>query len=122
MKYFIICSFLLFFSCKKNNTLTSKDLRTGTFKTILDTNKMVSVAIRNDTMQVETYNGKKDTFYVFWKSDFEYSLKKMYPKNALDSVEFIVKITGIHKKSYDFKAYFKGSNYKQKGVAFKLED
>ncbi|MCF6349656.1 MAG: DNA topoisomerase IV [Flavobacteriaceae bacterium] len=91
------------------------------FKTLLDDHTTVSFATRNKTTQVETFNGKKDTFLIHWKSDFEYTLKKTNPKNDLDSTEFIVKITGIYKNSYTFKAYFKGSNFKQKGKVIKIK-
>lgn len=121
MKYLLIFSLIFFFSCN-NSALTPIQLKTGTFKTVLDDNNTESIAYRNNKIQIETYNSKKDTFYINWKSDFEYQLNKTNPKNALDSTEFVVKITGVHKNSYTFKAYYKGSNYKQKGKAFKISD
>ena len=117
-----ILSFILFYSCSETKGLTPEELKTGTFKTILDDQEVESTAYRNNKIQIETYNNIKDTFSINWKSDFEYILKKTNPKNALDSTEFIVKITGIHKKSYTFTAYYKGSNYKQKGKAFKMSN
>ncbi len=119
--FFIISIF--FYSCKDVKPLSPKDLRTGTFETILKNNKEVkSFAVRNDSIQVETYNNKKDTFYIYWKSDFEYVLKHKNPKTSLDSIDFIIKITGIHKKSYTFNAHFKGNNFIQKGTATKITD
>ena len=122
MKYFLILSFVFFFSCEGSDSLTPSQLKTGTFKTLLDDQETTSIAFRNHKIQVETYDNKKDTFLIHWKSDFEYILKKTNPKNALDSTSFIVKITGIHKNSYTFKAYYKGSNYKQKGKAIKIKE
>jgi hypothetical protein len=120
MKYILVLGLLLFLSCKDSKSLTPLEIRTGTFKTVLDKSDVESLAYRSSTIQIETYNQKKDTFNIYWKSDFEYILKKVNPKNNLDSTEFIVKITGIHKNSYTFKAYYKGSNYKQKGKAIKV--
>jgi len=48
-------------------------------------------------------------------------LVKKNPISLLDSTPFHVKITGVRKNSYSFRAYYKGSNFKQKGEAFKIE-
>jgi ATP-dependent Zn protease len=118
--YFFLIITLLF-SCKNEKALTPKDLKTGTFKTVLDGKNVSSIAIRNNRIQVETYNNKKDTFYINWKTDFEYELKQKNPKNSLDSIPFVVKITGIHGQNYTFKAHYKGNKYIQKGTATKLK-
>ncbi len=122
MKYLYLLLLLFLISCNKPSNLTPKELRNGTFKTILEKGKYESVATRNDSMQIETYQTKKDTFYITWKNNFEYSLLKKSPKTDLDKKKFIVKITGISENSYTFSAHFKGSNYKQKGKALKLKD
>lgn len=120
----LIASLTIFFlfSCKHENTLTPTELKKGTFQTTLDGKTVSSVATRNDSIQIETYNNKKDTFYIHWKSDFEYILKQKHPKTSLDSVEFVVKITGIHGKSYTFNAHYKGNKYIQKGTATKIKN
>ncbi len=124
MKYpFLIIVYLLIFSsCEKGESLDATKLRTGTFKTLLDESDEVSTAERNELIQIETYNNKKDTFNIEWKSNFEYILTKVNPKKGLDSLPFHVKITGIKGNTYTFKAYYKGSNFKQKGTAIKLKD
>jgi len=118
---FILTLFMLIFlfSCKGNTDIN--DFKTGTFKTFLEDSDITSVAVRNDSVQIETYNNTKDTFAIEWKSNFEYILTKLHPKNELDSTPFHVKITKFKDKSYDFKAYYKGSNFKQKGKAIKLK-
>jgi hypothetical protein len=97
------------------------NFKIGKYKTILEDNDITSFAERNDSIQIETYNNKKDTFSIQWISNFEYVLLKKNPKSKLDSTPFYVKITGIKKNSYNFKAYYKGSNFKQKGKAIKLD-
>ncbi|VAV86267.1 hypothetical protein MNBD_BACTEROID02-518 [hydrothermal vent metagenome] len=121
MQKIIIPIFVLFlFSCH-DNVKTSPDVfKTGTFKTTLEDSETTSTAFRNDSIQVETYDNKKDTFNIQWLSNFEYVLVKKHPKTLLDSTPFHVKITSIKKNSYNFKAYYKGSNFKQKGTAIKL--
>ena len=108
-------------SCQGNGTSIT-EFRTGTFETYLDDSDEISIAQRNDSIQIETYNNVKDTFAITWKSNFEYVLTKIHPKNELDSTPFYVKITGFKDNSYTFIANYKGSNFKQKGKAIKLKD
>jgi len=112
---------ILFISCQETITDVSK-FRTGTFETSLEESDEISTAIRNDSIQIEIYNNVRDTFAIKWTSNFEYELKKTNPKKGLDSVPFYVKITGVKDNSYTFKAYYKGTNFKQLGKAIKLSD
>jgi len=111
----------LLLSCQYESKKIPNNFRTGNFKTVLEDNDIVSYATRNDSIQIETYNNKKDTFNIKWVGNFEYVLIKRNPISLLDSTPFHVKITGVKKDSYSFKAYYKGSNFKQKGEAFKIE-
>lgn len=97
------------------------DFKQGKFKTVLDDKETVSFAMRNDSIQIEDFNGIKDTFNIQWLDQFEYVLTKRTPKTMLDSTPFYVKITSVKQDSYSFNAYYKGSNFKQKGKAYKLE-
>lgn len=94
--------------------------KTGTFKTVLKDKKITAVAKRNDSIQIETFEEESDTFFIKWKSNFEYILLKKNPKNALDSTPFHVKITKFDGENYQFKAFYKDSNFKQEGTATKL--
>ncbi len=117
--YFLLVLFL--FSCQNKTQTNIDSFKRGNYKTVLNDSKTTSFAIRNDSLQIETYDNKKDTFYIKWNNDFEYFLLKKNPKTLLDSTPFYVKIIGIKDNSYTFKAYYKGSNFKQKGTAFKIE-
>ena len=122
MRYILALIFVLtLFSCLKNSSGSVEDFRTGTFKTVLEDNESVSMAVRNDSLQIETYEQVKDTFVITWLDPFEYVLRKKNPKTLLDSTDFHVKIIGISGDSYDFKAYYSGSNFQQKGTAYKIE-
>ncbi|MCD6544204.1 MAG: DNA topoisomerase IV [Flavobacteriaceae bacterium] len=121
MKYlFIILFFGFLISCQQKAQTNVNSFKKGKFKTILEDGKTVSYAIRKDSLQLETYNNKIDTFKIKWINSFEYVLLKKNPKTLLDSTPFHVKITAIKGNSYDFTAYYKGSNFKQKGKATKL--
>jgi len=122
MRYFrVLALTLLLTSCLKNSSASVEDFREGTFKTILEDNEAVSMATRNDSLQIETYEQVTDTFVIRWLDPFEYVLQKKNPKTLLDSTDFHVKITGISGNSYDFKAFYSGSNFQQKGTAHKIE-
>lgn len=122
MRYFFIVLLLFsLVSCIKKNKVNMDDFKQGKFKTVLEDKETVSFATRNDSIQIEDFNGIKDTFNIKWLDQFEYVLTKRVPRTLLDSTPFYVKITGVKQNSYSFKAYYKGSNFKQKGTAFKLE-
>lgn len=114
--------FIFFISCQNKNKPIVNNFKTGKFRTTLDDKNTTSVALRNDSIQIETYNNKKDTFYIEWLNNFEYVLIKKNPKTLLDSTPFHVKITSIKSDSYKFKAYYKGSNFKQEGDVIKIID
>ncbi len=122
MRFILALIFVLTLSsCLKNSSGSVEDFRTGTFKTVLEDNESVSMAVRNDSLQIETYEQVKDTFAITWLDPFEYVLRKKNPKTLLDSTDFHVKIIGISGDSYNFKAYYSGSNFQQKGTAYKIE-
>lgn len=111
---------ILLSSCLKSSS-SVQEFRVGTFKTVLEDNESVSMAVRNDSIQIETFENKKDTFDIRWINPFEYVLRKKSPRTLLDSTDFHVKIVSISEKSYEFKAFYAGSNFQQKGTAYKIE-
>jgi hypothetical protein len=119
---FLITVLSLNISCVENAKVNVADFKNGSYKTVLEDGETISLALRKDSIQIESYNNVKDTFSIQWLDQFEYVLLKKNPKTLLDSTPFHVKITSIKKNSYTFRAYYKGSNFKQKGTAFKLED
>lgn len=119
--FLIVLSVLCLSSCKWEKPAKVSDFRTGTFKTVLDDRQTESTAWRNDSVQIETYAGKADTFAIKWVDPFEYVLVKTKPRTQLDSTPFHVKITSIKKDSYTFRAYYRGSNFKQTGTAYILD-
>lgn len=122
MRYFFMVVLLFsLVSCINKSKVHMDDFKQGRFKTVLEDKETVSFATRNDSIQIEDFNGIKDTFNIKWLDQFEYVLTKRFPKTLLDSTPFYVKITSVEQNSYSFKAYYKGSNFKQKGTAFKLE-
>lgn len=107
------------FSCSQGNKTDIASFKKGHFKTYLGERKDSSTFYRYDHLQIERYRNNIDTFTIAWKSNFEYELKKTNPKSKLDSIPFLVKITGIKNNSYEFKGSYLGSNFKQEGVTIK---
>ncbi len=116
---FLICGLLLW-ACK--NDPKSFSFKEGRFKTYLENKSDSSYFYRTEKFQIETYKQKTDTFHITWKNQFEFHLKKQHPKTKLDSTKFIIKITKIKNNSYEFLGYYFGSNFKQKGSTFRLEE
>lgn len=117
----LLILFLLLSSCNQPRESAPNNFKIGKYKTILEDGNITSFAERNDSIQVETFDNKKDTFRINWINNFEYVLLKKNPKSKLDSTPFHVKLTAVRKNSYNFKAYYKGSNFRQKGKAIKID-
>ena len=120
-KLLYLFAFIILLSCKDKPKTIPNNFKMGYFKTTLEDNDAISYATRNDSIQIENYDNKKDTFNITWVNSFEYILLKQNPKTLLDSTPFHVKITSVKKDSYNFKAYYKGSNFKQKGTSEKIK-
>lgn len=59
------------------------DFKTGKFtsETTVKGKKLVSEFERNDSIQIEVFEGKIDTFKVRWVNDCEYIMVNRHPKN-----------------------------------------
>ena len=79
---------LLLSSCLKNTSGSIEEFRVGKFKTILEDNEAVSVAVRNDSIQIETYEQVTDTFLIRWLDPFEYVLQKRTRKRCWTALTF----------------------------------
>ena len=122
MKYIVpILLISVVFACKPRKITDISVFKTGQFTSYLKDSRDSSYFYRTHHFQIETYKGKTDSFAVYWKSDFEYELRKVNPKSKLDSLPFIVKITGIKENTYTFKGHYQGSNFKQEGTTIKKE-
>ena len=118
---FLIFLVILFTGCyqvERNCT----NFKTGTFKssTTIENKEYVSVFTRNDSIQIETFEGKKDTSNVRWINDCEIIFKTMNPKNMSEHKDIHLKIIKTTDSSYTFEYSFVGETYKQKGIAIKL--
>lgn len=120
--------FLLFFSlilasCY-NVEHDFKKFKTGKFKFEYQINGINKVTFfeRNDSIEIETFEGKTDTSTIRWVNDGEYVLKKLNPKNSAEKKAINMKILTTSKKSYTFEFGLVGSDEKQRGTVEKISN
>ena len=119
-----ICSLLLLTlltSCY-NQERNCTDFKTGKFtsETEIEGKKYTSTFERNDSIQIESYEGKIDTFKVRWTNDCEYIIQNTNPKNREEKKPVQMKILTTDSDSYTFEYSFVGDSKKQRGTVTKL--
>ncbi len=122
-KIIFLLPLLLLVSCY-NVERNCKDFKTGKFKFEYEVDgvKKTTIFERNDSIEIETFEGKTDTSSIRWVSDCEYILQKIHPKNMAEEKAISMKILTTTKNSYIFEFGIVGSDQKQRGTVEKLED
>ncbi len=98
------------------------NFKTGKFRFDFEINgiKKSSFFERNDSLEIATFETKKDTSTIRWINDCECVLQKKNPKNIQEKKAILIKILSTTKKSSTFEFGYIGSVNKQIGTAFKL--
>lgn len=106
-----------------NQERNCKDFKTGKFtsETEIEGKKYTSTFERNDSIQIESYEGKIDTFKVRWTNDCEYIIQNTNPKNREEKKPVQMKILTTDSDSYTFEYSFVGDSKKQRGTVTKLK-
>lgn len=112
---------ILVISCK-NEPLSADRFKSGTFEIPAGKGYEKTIIVRKDSLQIETYEDRIDTLSISWKNNFNYTLKMIHPKTAIDEDPIHIKITNIEKNSYEFEAVIGHSNFIQKGEIIKILD
>jgi hypothetical protein len=122
-KIILLAPLLLLISCY-NAERNCADFKTGKFKFEYEINgvKKTTVFERNDSIEIETYEGKTDTSTIRWVNDCEYVLQKKHPKNKAEEKAISMKILTTSKNSYTFEFGMVGADSKQKGTVNKIAD
>ena len=113
--------FFLLTSCYQQER-NCNDFKTGKFisETEIEGKKYTSTFERTDSIQIENYEGKIDTFKVRWTNDCEYIIQNIHPKNRAEKKPVQMKILTTNSKLYTFEYSFVGDAKKQRGTATKL--
>lgn len=110
------------FSCYEQQA-DCKAYKTGKFEFSqnIDGKKVSSTFERNDSIQIETFEGKTDSASVRWINDCEFILEKLHPKNMQEKKAINMKILSTSKEGYTFEYSFVGEAKKQKGTVTKTD-
>lgn len=97
--------------------------RTGTFQfeSYLNGELVTSTFVRNDSIEIDQFQGKTDTSSVRWINDCEYIVKNLNPKNMAEEKPLHIKILTTTGNSYTFEYGLVGEGKKQKGKAEKIK-
>lgn len=122
-KIIVLPALLLLLSCYDAER-NCKDFKTGKFKFEYEVEGVKKTALfeRNDSIEIETFEGKTDTASIRWVNDCEYVLLKLHPKNMVEKKAIGMKILTTKKNSYTFEFGMVGSDAKQRGTVTKLAD
>lgn len=122
MKKIILLPLLLILASCYNAEHNCAAFKTGKFKFEheVDGVKKTTLFERNDSIEIETFDGKTDTASLRWLNDCEYVLKKLHPKSMAEEKSIGMKILSTSGNSYTFEFGIIGSDQKQKGTVTKL--
>ncbi len=101
-----------------------EDFRTGVFEfqTYLNGELVTSRFIRNDSIEIEKFQGKTDTSSVRWINDCEYILKNINPQSMAEEKPIHMKILTTDGNSYTFEYGQVGDPKKARGSVTKISD
>ena len=122
-KIILLLPLLLLMSCY-NVERNCAAFKTGKFKFEYNVNgvKKTTFFERNDSIEIETFDGKTDTASIRWVNDCEYILRKLHPKNKAEEKAIDMKILTTSKNSYTFEFGMVGLDAKQKGTVTKISN
>lgn len=100
------------------------DFKTGRFEfeAMAGTEMFYTTVDRNDTIEIDYYEGKTDTSSIRWINDCEYIIKKLNPKNQEERKAIHIKILTTSKNEYTFEFREVGKSKGSKGKARKIKD
>lgn len=98
-----------------------ENFKRGTFEfeTYLDGELLKTTFMRNDTLEVDYYQGKTDSSHIRWINNCEYIATKINPKNRMERKALHFKILKTENNFYTFEYALVGDTNKQIGTAKK---
>jgi len=123
MRFFLaLFSFFLLMGCYESERNCS-DFKTGTFEfeALSGTEVYKTTIVRNDSIEIDFFQGKSDTSSIRWINDCEYVLKKINPKNQAEKKAILIKILTTQKDKYTFEFSEVGKTKTSKATAQKID-
>ncbi|WGK64450.1 DNA topoisomerase IV [Croceiramulus getboli] len=120
--YFLLLNVLLVFSACYSPERDCERFKTGTFEfeTLLNGEVVKTTFVRNDTLEVDYFQGKADSSSIRWINDCEYIVTKLNPTSMMERKAIHMKILSTSGDQYTFEYALVGETNKQKGTAKKI--
>lgn len=118
-----LCICFLTVSCYEMER-NCKNFQTGTFEfeTFIDGELLRTTFVRNDSIEIDHFQGKSDVSSIRWINDCEYVVRKLNPKNIDERKAIHMKILHTTKDTYTFEYNLVGQKKKERGVVRKISD
>lgn len=121
--FLLSLSTILFTSCY-NAERNCEDFHNGTFEfqSYINGEMVSSKFIRNDSIEIEEFQGNVDTSSVRWINDCEYILKNLHPDGMAEEKAIHMKILTTKGNTYTFEYGQVGDPQKSRGTVTKISD
>ena len=118
----MVLSLLSLSSCYESER-NCKDFRTGTFQfeALVGTEMLTTTFVRNDSIEIDYFQGKADTSSVRWINDCEYIVQKINPRSMAEEKAIHMKILSTDGAFYTFEYNVVGQDRKERGTARKVD-
>ncbi len=123
MRFFTLFIPLLFLSSCYEKERNCSDFKIGTFEfeALSGTEVFKTTITRNDSLEIDFYQGKSDTSSIRWINDCEYVLEKFHPKNQAEKKAILIKILTTEGENYTFEFSEVGKTKTSKARARKVK-
>jgi hypothetical protein len=101
-----------------------KDFHTGTFAfdALVGTEVLTTTFVRNDSIEIDYFEGRADTSSIRWINDCEYIVQKLNPRNMAEEKAIHMKILSTAGSEYTFEFNIVGETRKERGTARRVQD
>lgn len=123
MRFSILLLPLLFLTSCYESERNCSDFKTGTyeFEALSGTEIFKTTITRNDSIEIDFFDGKSDTSLIRWINDCEYVLEKLNPKNQVEKKAILIKILTTKQDTYTFEFSEVGKTKTSKASARKVK-
>ena len=119
MRFLYVFTFSILLSSCYNAERNCADYKVGTFEfeAMVGSEVLTTTFVRNDSIEIDFFQGKSDTSSIRWINDCEYIVKKKNPKNRAEEKAIHMKILTTTANTYLFEYNIVGNSNKKRGTA-----